>query len=179
MNQKALFLDRDGIINEDRGYVYRIEDFVFTEGVFDVLRYAQARGYRLVVITNQAGIGRGYYTEEDFQRLTTWMLSQLKEEGILIDKVYYCPFHPTRGIGKYRKESECRKPAPGMIMQAAEELDLDVSRSVLVGDKESDIEAGRRANVKTTVLLKSPRYFQNDTQADRVVDTLREVKQFL
>jgi len=179
MSNKALFLDRDGIINEDRSYVYRIEDFVFMEGVFDVLRCAQLRDYRLVVITNQAGIGRGYYTEKDFHRLNTWMLKQLKIENIVIDKVYYCPYHPIHGIGKYQKESGCRKPAPGMIVQAAAELNLDVSQSVLLGDKESDIEAGRRAKISTNILLKSPRYFQYDTQADQVIDTLQEAKQFL
>lgn len=179
MSNKALFLDRDGIINEDRSYVYRIEDFAFTEGIFEVLRYARSKHYRLVIITNQAGIGRGYYTEADFHHLNSWMLTQLEKESIVIDKVYYCPYHPTHGIGKYRRESDCRKPAPGMITQAVAELNLDVSQSVLLGDKESDIEAGRRAQVGTNVLLKSPRYFKNSTQADRVVDTLPEVKQFL
>ncbi len=144
---RALFLDRDGVINVEKNYVHRIEDFEFMDGIFELCRQAQELGFRLVVITNQAGIGRGYYTEDDFSRLTRWMLERFAERGIGIDRVYHCPYHPTAGIGEYRRDSFDRKPNPGMILKAAEELRLDLARSVLVGDKESDLQAGRAAGL--------------------------------
>ena len=144
---RALFLDRDGIINVEKGYLYRIEDFEFTSGIFKLCRTAQDFGMVPIVITNQAGIGRGFYTEDDFQRLTAWMLEQFRARGIRMGRVYHCPCHPTAGIGDYRRESFDRKPNPGMILRAKSDFDLDLSRSVLVGDKESDLEAGRAAGI--------------------------------
>ena len=179
MKAKALFLDRDGVINEERDYVHRTEDFVFMDGIFSLLRYAQSQDYRLVVITNQAGIARGYYSEEVFHGLTDWMIEQFARRDVRIDRVYFCPYHATHGQGKYLRDSPCRKPAPGMILQAVEELRIDVARSVLVGDKESDIEAGRRAGVGNNILLKSSRYVGASTQADRVVNTLNEIPPLL
>jgi D-glycero-D-manno-heptose 1,7-bisphosphate phosphatase len=151
--RKALFLDRDGVINVEKNYVYRIEDFEFMPGIFDLCAQAQALGYCLVVITNQAGIARGYYSEADYQRLTDWMLGEFRARGITIDRVYHCPYHPTEGIGAYRRDSFHRKPNPGMILDARDALGLDLSRSVLVGDKDSDIEAGRAAGVRYNLKL--------------------------
>ena len=145
--RKALFLDRDGVINVDRNYVHRVEDFEFLPGIFELCAAAVECGYLLVVATNQAGIGRGYYTEEDFQRLTAWMLAAFRLRGINIARVYHCPYHPTAGIGEYRRESFDRKPNPGMLLKARDELNLDLAKSVLVGDKDSDIDAGRAAGV--------------------------------
>lgn len=154
MNQrKALFLDRDGVINEDGNYVYRPEDFHFLPDVFDALRAAQARDYLLIVITNQSGIGRGLYTETDFHKLTDWMLSRLKKEKIEIASVYFDPTHPTDAVGPYKCISPDRKPAPGMILKAAAEHDIDLVASALIGDQESDIEAGRAAGVGTTICI--------------------------
>lgn len=153
MPSRALFLDRDGVINVEKNYVYRIEDFEFIDGIFELCAHAQNRGFKLIVITNQAGIGRGYYTEADFQHLTDWMLDAFRERGIAIDRVYHCPFHPTAGIGEYRRESFDRKPNPGMILQAWKDLDLDLSQCVLIGDKDSDIEAGRAAGVGCLIKL--------------------------
>lgn len=144
---RALFLDRDGVINVYRTYVHRIEDFEFVEGIFDLCLLAQRLDFKIFVITNQAGIGRGYYSVEDFARLTEWMLGQLRARGIHIEKVYFCPYHPTAGIGKYRQDSFERKPNPGMILQAKKEFDLDLSKSILIGDKDSDLVAGRAAGV--------------------------------
>jgi D-glycero-D-manno-heptose 1,7-bisphosphate phosphatase len=150
---KALFLDRDGVINAEKNYVYRIEDFEFLPGIFDLCAIAMRLGYRLVVITNQAGIGRGYYSEADYQHLTDWMLQQFRDRGIGIDRVYYCPYHPTAGVGEYRRDSLHRKPNPGMLLKARDELGLDLSSSVLVGDKDTDIEAGIAAGVKSNIKL--------------------------
>lgn len=179
MSQKALYLDRDGIINVEKDYVHRIEDFDFMDGIFDLVATAQELEYLLVIITNQAGIARGYYTEEDFHQLNNWMLGQFTERGINIHKVYFCPFHPVHGKGKYKVDSEFRKPGPGMILQAQKELDIDLGHSLLLGDKESDIEAGQRAGVGRTILLKSDRYNGEGSKASLQVNSLREVQTFL
>jgi D-glycero-D-manno-heptose 1,7-bisphosphate phosphatase len=149
----ALFLDRDGVINVDYAYVHRKEDFHFVDGIFDLCREAKRLGYRVFVITNQAGIGRGYYTEQDFHDLTAWMQTRLREEGAEADAVYFSPYHPEHGIGAYKKESECRKPGPGMLRQAAAEFEIDFARSVLVGDKYSDVQAGVAAGVGCNLLF--------------------------
>ena len=153
MKNKALFLDRDGVINVEKNYVYRVEDFEFIDGIFDVLRSFQERGYLLIIITNQAGIGRGYYTEEDFHRLNTWMLDVFKDKGITITKVYYCPFHKEYGMGEYKRDSYDRKPNPGMILKAEKDFNIDLSKSILIGDKESDIEAGINAGIPKNILI--------------------------
>jgi D-glycero-D-manno-heptose 1,7-bisphosphate phosphatase len=152
----ALFLDRDGVINVDHGYVFRQSDFEFTEGIFDLCRHAKSAGYLIFVVTNQAGIGRGLYSEDDFHDLTRWMCHVFVREGCAIDKVYFCPTHPEHGIGRYKVESPRRKPFPGMILEAAAEFDVDLTRSVLLGDKRSDIEAGQAAGIRQNVLLLSP-----------------------
>ena len=149
----AIFLDRDGVINKESGYVHSVDDFHFIDGVFGACRQMSKAGFRLVVITNQAGIGRGYYTEDDFHCLTKWMLDEFRQHGVEIDDVYYCPHHPVHGIGPYRRVCDCRKPGPEMIMRAASEHSLDLSQSILVGDKISDIEAGRSAGVGCCVLV--------------------------
>ncbi len=149
MNSSALFLDRDGVINVDHGYVHTPENFQFIEGVFDLVAAANRSGYLVVVVTNQAGIGRGYYSEAQFHELTHWMRGRFAEHGGQIDGVYFCPYHPEHGIGPYRRESELRKPAPGMLLQAQSELGIDLEQSILIGDKLSDMAAGRSAGVGT------------------------------
>jgi D-glycero-D-manno-heptose 1,7-bisphosphate phosphatase len=156
VQRKALFLDRDGVINVEKNYVYRIQDFEFVDGIFDLCACAQSLGFKLIVISNQAGIGRGYYTEANFDHLTQWMLGQFANRKICIDRVYHCPFHPTAGIGAYRQESYDRKPNPGMIMRAKEDFDIDLVNSVLVGDKNSDIEAGHAAGIRYNLKLLHP-----------------------
>jgi len=154
MTKAALFLDRDGVINVEKNYVYRIEDFEFMPGIFDLCLAARDAGLLPIVVTNQAGIGRGYYTEDDFQRITAWMLEEFRSRGIDIGRVYHCPFHPTAGVGEYRRESFDRKPNPGMILKARDDFDLDLAHCVLLGDKDSDLEAGRAAGVGHNVKLR-------------------------
>lgn len=149
MAQPILFLDRDGIINVDSGYVHRREDFVFVDGIFDLVACANLAGYQVVIVTNQAGIGRGYYTETDFWILMNWVTSEFASRGGRIDKIYFCPDHPEHGVGEYHRDSEFRKPGPGMLLLAAEELDADLSRSILLGDKKTDVDAGLAAGVGT------------------------------
>jgi D-glycero-D-manno-heptose 1,7-bisphosphate phosphatase len=150
---KALFLDRDGVINVEKSYVHKIEDFEFVDGIFELTKYFQDQGYLIIVITNQAGIGRGYYTEEDFRKLNNWMIDQFKQRGIMITDVYYCPFHPTHGVGEYKRDSFNRKPNPGMILDAKIRFNINLSKSLLIGDKDSDIEAGQNAGIGRSYLL--------------------------
>lgn len=176
--RKALLLDRDGIINEEINYLHRVEDFVFVDGIFEVCRAFAERGYLLIVVTNQAGIGRGYYSEEDFSKLTAWMVAQFEERGVVIDGVFHCPYHPTEGIGAYRRESQDRKPGPGMILKARDAFDLDLASCVVVGDKMSDIEAGLNAGVGTNVLVGrvDP---DADRKPDHVIASVRDLLGFV
>lgn len=173
----ALILDRDGVINVDHGYVWRIEDFDFLPGIFDLARAAYELGWTIIVVTNQAGIGRGLYTEADFLRLTAWMQSVFLREGAPIRQVYFCPTHPEHGVGRYRVESLDRKPGPGMILRAALDHGLDLPTSVLVGDRHTDIAAGRSAGVGLNVLI-DPQAAERtpmDERDLRVVSTLEQV----
>lgn len=149
----AVFLDRDGIINVDSGYVHNISDLKFCENIFQILRYFQSLEYILIIITNQSGIGRGYFSEDDFTKFMNHMLLELKKRNIRIDKIYYCPFHPTEGLGYYRKVSFNRKPNPGMILKAKVDFDIDLEKSILIGDKLVDIEAGINAGIKYKYLV--------------------------
>jgi D-glycero-D-manno-heptose 1,7-bisphosphate phosphatase len=139
---KALFIDRDGVINIDKVHVFLRKDFEFTPGIFDLCRSYLDKGFLIIVITNQAGIAKGIYSENDFLKLTDWMIREFKNKGITISKVYHCPHHPD-----FTGQCECRKPKPGMILKAEKEFDLDLSASVLIGDKESDLQAGRSAGI--------------------------------
>ena len=150
---KALFLDRDGVLNVDKGYVSQIKDFEFVPGVFEALREAEKQGYALFIITNQSGIARGFYTEADYHKLTEWMLEQFSDEHIAITQVYYCPYYSKGTIPEFTQASELRKPNPGMILLAKEEHGLTLTESILVGDKETDIEAGVRAGLSCTILV--------------------------
>ncbi|WP_027937190.1 D-glycero-alpha-D-manno-heptose-1,7-bisphosphate 7-phosphatase [Anaeroarcus burkinensis] len=173
--RKALFLDRDGIINVEKQYLHKIEDFEFIPGIIEVMRQYQQDGYVLVVVTNQSGIGRGYYTEEDFWKLMEWVKQTLEEQGILLAGVYFSPFHPEKAIGEYLRESDCRKPGPGMLLKAAEELELALNESVMLGDKESDVEAGRRAGVAQTIRLLEKGNAVESSKADVVIYDVREL----
>lgn len=151
--RKGLLLDRDGVINYDTGFLSRIADCRFIDGIFALTQAFAARGFAIVIATNQSGIGRGYYDETAFAELMAWMGDEFARRGVAIDRVYHCPDHPTEGIGAYRRDNPWRKPGPGMLLQAATDLSLDLSHSWCIGDKPSDIMAGRTAGVGTLVLL--------------------------
>ena len=149
----ALFLDRDGVINEETGYLIHPRDVRFVPGLFPLLRSAQEFGYQLVVVTNQSGIARGFYTEADFIALMDWMRAELSSEQITLDAVYFCPYHPEHGVGEFRREHTDRKPGPGMLLRAAADLSLDLNQSLLVGDRCSDIAAANAAGLRQAFLL--------------------------
>ena len=169
MQGKALFLDRDGVVNRDSGYVYKSEDIRFIDGIFHLCLRAQRLGYLIFVVTNQAGIGRGYYTEEQFHELTEWIHGRFLLKGAEIAKTYYCPYHPLYGVGRFKLDAECRKPKPGMILQAAREYNLDLSRSVLVGDKASDVQAGVSAGVGCNLLYRPPGSLESTERGSAII----------
>ena len=141
--ERVVFLDRDGTLNEEVCYLYRPEDLHILPGVGEALRMLKEAGYRLVVVTNQAGVARGYYTEEDVRRLHLHMNRMLERDGAGIDAFYYCPHHPVHGIGPYKIQCQCRKPGTGMFEMAGGRFDVDKAHSFMVGDKLLDVEAGK------------------------------------
>ena len=149
----GLFLDRDGVINEEAGYLYRPDECQLVDGIGELIATANRLGYVTCVITNQAGIGRGYYTEADFHVLMDHIAAELATQGAHLDAIYFSPFHPEHGQGEYKQATDCRKPGPGMILRAAQEHDIDLSRSFLVGDRCTDIAAGAAAGVANLYLF--------------------------
>lgn len=152
MAHRAVFLDRDGTINEEKDYLWRIEEFSFIAGAVDAIRLLKGAGYLVVVVTNQSGIGRGFYNEEDLARLHDHMGRELQRQGVSVDACYYCPHHPQHGVGHYAMDCSCRKPLPGMLLQAAFELEIDLAASWMIGDKKADIDAGLAAGCRTVLV---------------------------
>jgi len=165
--QKALFLDRDGVINVEKDYLYKIEDFEFIEGIIDVCKKYQSLGYLIVVVTNQSGIARKMYTESDFQKLTEWMKEEFLKQGVKISDVLHCPHHP-----EISGECSCRKPNPGMLLQAAQKYNIDLKHSILIGDKERDIEAGFAAGLHECYLLDAD---ATQSHATKIIKNLKEL----
>lgn len=163
----ALFLDRDGVINIEKNYLYKIEDFEFVDGIIELCQAFSKQGYYIFVVTNQSGIARKYYTEKQFNILSTWMINEFKKYDVVIQKVYHCPHHPS-----ITGECTCRKPNPGMIEKACLEFDIDTKNSVLVGDKESDIGAARAAGITTSYLFSSTITSSNAT---KIITSLKEL----
>jgi len=164
MKQKGIFLDRDGVVNVEKDYLYKIEDFEFIDGLFEALRYLKSFGFKFFIITNQSGIARGYYNEDDFEKLTVWMIEQFKNEGIEIGQVEYCPHSPDG-------DCSCRKPKTGMIENIAQNFEIDFANSWLIGDKESDIECGLNSGIKNTIQVRSGHTFEV-SKAGFIIDKL-------
>jgi D-glycero-alpha-D-manno-heptose 1-phosphate guanylyltransferase len=175
---KALFLDRDGVINFDHDYVYKVGDNDFIDGIFDLAKTAVDKGYMLFVVTNQAGIGRGLYTEEDFFSVTKLIENKFAENGSKITETFYCPYHPEHGNGKYKFDSFCRKPNPGMILRAASKYGVDVGRSLLIGDRETDVEAAKNAGIRVKILFDRENKHPQ-TKADHKITKLLDAAKYL
>jgi len=178
MSGRALFLDRDGVINHEVGYLHRVEDVRFVDGIFSLCRTAAGLGYRLIVVTNQAGIARGFYSEADFDALMIWMKDAFLAEGVELDAVYHCPFHPEHGVGKYKRDHEDRKPGTGMLRRGVREFGVKLDASVMVGDRCSDIAAANAAGLRQA-------FFISGTETEGcggdflAVDRLTEVEEWL
>lgn len=151
--QKAAFLDRDGVINVDHGYVHTKEDFEWIPGVKEAARMLHEAGYLLIVVTNQSGIARGMFTEEEFLELDSYMREEFAKAGAPVARTYYCPHHPQGIVPKYSITCNCRKPAPGLFLKAIKEFDIDPAQSVAFGDSLRDLAAAQAAGVSTRVLL--------------------------
>ena len=165
--KSALFLDRDGVINIEKNYLHKIEDFEFIDGIFKLCKKYQALGYLIIVVTNQSGIAREYYDEEDFSVLTRWMVDVFEREGVSITEIYHCPHHPDiSGV------CSCRKPDPGMLLEAAKKYNIDLKHSLLVGDSERDITAAHQAGVDETYLF-SPD--ATTSAATKIIRSLKEL----
>ncbi|WP_331775620.1 D-glycero-beta-D-manno-heptose 1,7-bisphosphate 7-phosphatase [Sulfurospirillum sp. 1612] len=167
---KAIFLDRDGIINIDKAYVVKIEDFEFSPHIFEVLAYLQHLDYKLIIVTNQSGIGRGYYSEKDFETLTKWMVKQCAQNGIMIEAVYHCPHTP-------EDHCDCRKPRPKMLEDAMKDYDIDPQNSWMIGDKASDIEAGMNAGISQTIFVNNTRCDKAKYNAKTIFDIISIIKE--
>ena len=167
--QKALFLDRDGVVNIEKDYLYKQEDFEFMDGIVELCKYYQSHGYKIFIVTNQSGIARGYYSENDFTKLSTWLVKEFDNYGIKIEKIYYCPHHPD-----INGECRCRKPHAGMLLDAKREFDLDMQNSVMIGDKERDIEAGLNAGLKETYLFDETKQIKQ-SKATKIVSKLEDI----
>jgi len=172
--KKVFFLDRDGIINIDKGYIYRPSDIEFTEGILSLLKTASVMGFEFIIVTNQAGIAKGMYEEKDVINLHAWMKEELAKHNIEILDFFHCPHHP-----RFTGECSCRKPAPGMIFAAAEKHGINLNESMIIGDKQSDVQAGRNAGLKKTILVSSEYIDKNVPEADFFAQTLQDAERFI
>ncbi len=170
---KVIFLDRDGTINKEVNYLYKTDEFEFIDGAIEAIKTFHELGFKVIVITNQAGVARGYYEEKDVQTLHNYLDKVLQEHNTFIDAYYYCPHHPEGTVEKYSGKCNCRKPEIGMIEQAKMDYDIDLITSIIIGDKESDILTGKNAGIGKTVLVKSGHPIdQGKTVADEIYDNL-------
>ncbi len=170
---KVIFLDRDGVINQEVGYLHKSKDFKFIDGTFEACKQFQSLGYKLIVVTNQSGIARGYYQEEDFHILTKWMLAQFDNRDIDILDVFFCPHGP-------KSTCKCRKPQPGMLLEACDKYDINMEGSWIIGDKEADITAANSAGVNNTILVKSGHSVDEmNTEAKFILESIKESIQII
>ena len=168
MTIKTIFLDRDGVINEENNYVHKIEDFKFIRGVFETCKYLINLNYEIIIITNQSGIARGYYTLFEYQKLTKWMLNQFSKKNISILDVFFCPHGP-------KSKCSCRKPKPGMFIQAKKKYNIDMKKSWMIGDKEVDILASNSAGIENTILVRSGHLINESNSKSRyIINSIKE-----
>ena len=173
MKQRAIFLDRDGVINKDLKYLYKIEDFIFINGIFKVCQHLQNLDYKIFIITNQSGISRGYYTQSDYQILSDWMISEFSKNSVTILDIFHCPHLPNSNC-------DCRKPNPGMLIEAKYKHNIDMQNSWMIGDKETDIDAANAAGVSNTILVKSEYSIDGTTsKAKFILESIKESTQFV
>lgn len=172
--EKALFLDRDGIINIDKGYIHKIEDIEFVDGIFDLCKTAKERGYHIFVVTNQAGIDRGLYTGQHVDIMHGWMREQFRSRGTEFTEMYFCPHHPD-----FTGKCSCRKPEPGMLLKAIEEYGIDPAASIMIGDKVGDVQAGKNAGVGLCVVIAGQYVSEQPPEADLMFHSLREAYEYL
>ena len=170
---KTIFLDRDGVINKEVNYLHKIDDFEFINGVFDTCLYFQNLGYEIIIITNQSGISRGYYSESDYQKLTLWMINQFKKSNIEILDIFHCPHGPD-------SICNCRKPMPGMFLKAKTKHNIDMEKSWMIGDKEVDVIAANASGIHNTILVRSGhRIDESNSNASFFLDSIQQVKQII
>ncbi|WP_299688357.1 D-glycero-beta-D-manno-heptose 1,7-bisphosphate 7-phosphatase [uncultured Vibrio sp.] len=181
LSKPAVFLDRDGVINVDHGYVHDEHDFEYIDGVFEAAKAFKDMGYLLVLVTNQSGIARGMFSEDRFLSLTQWMDWNFVDSGVELDGIYYCPHHAEHGIGDYKQDCECRKPKPGMFISARDFLKIDMANSVMIGDKAEDMMAAEAAGIGTKVLVRTgkPVTDKGEALASVVLDSIKDVPAFL
>ena len=173
MPKKAIFLDRDGVINKEVNYLFNIEDFEFIDGIFDACLYFQSLSYKIIIITNQSGISRGYYTESDYQKITQWMLNQFKYKNINILDIFHCPHGPD-------STCDCRKPKPGMFLKAKAKHNTDMEKSWMIGDKERDTIAAKSVGIDNTILVRSGhRIDESNSNAKIILDSIQQAKKII
>ena len=170
---KTIFLDRDGVVNKEVRYLYKLSDFEFIDGIFDACLYFQKLEYKIVIITNQSGIARGYYNENDYRKLTEWMLGQFNDNGINILDTFYCPHDPA-------SLCECRKPKPGMFIEAKDKYNISMKDSWMIGDSESDIKAANAAGISKTILVRSGhRVDESNSNSKFTIDSIKQSKEVI
>ena len=173
MTIKTIFLDRDGIVNKDVRYLYKIKDFEFIDGIFEACLCFHNLGYQIIIVTNQSGIFRGYYNESHYQELTQWMLSQFEINNISILDVFHCPHGPN-------STCSCRKPKPGMFLSAKKTYDIDMKNSWMIGDKETDIEAANLAGITNTILVRSGHLIdESNSNAKFTINSIMQSKEVI
>jgi len=173
MTIKTIFLDRDGVINKETGYLHKIEDFKFINGVFEACQHYEQLGYKIIIVTNQSGISRGHYSEDDFRNITDWIATQFNKNNIQILDTFHCPHLPDSGCN-------CRKPKPGMLLEAKKKYNINMPESWMIGDKETDITAAISSGINNTILVKSGHKINEaDSRAKFIIDSINHSSQLI